>query len=418
MAPFDWTGIGFYLVNLLLGIGFGVALERGGFGDSRRIAAQFYLTDLTVLKVMFTAIVVAMLMTLWAQALGFLDPARVWIDRTYLASGSLGGFLLGMGMVVGGYCPGTSLVASSNLKIDGFFFIGGLLFGITVFGESVNRFWDFFQQDGFRGMFTLDQWLHTTKGMTAVVVTLISLAAFWGSERLERLQPAPAGGRRVPGAGIKAGAVILLLAAFGLILVPQPGLSDRLVRLGPELDRTLSRREVQIDPAELVDLMHNNQVRLMLLDVRDEADFNLFHLLDAEHRGPGDLTTEFARSIDPEELVVVMSNDEVRATAVWKALRADGVRGAYILAGGINQWLDLYGGLADPPALPVSTAAGTTAGMNRETAEPLRYVFPAALGDRTEIAWPDPHHMHLPERTYTPKAKVLKPVTLAGGGCG
>ncbi len=36
-------------------------LERGGFGSARILAAQFYFSNMRVLKVMFTAIVTAML---------------------------------------------------------------------------------------------------------------------------------------------------------------------------------------------------------------------------------------------------------------------------------------------------------------------------------------------------------------------
>jgi len=186
MAPFEWSGVSFFLINLVIGMGFGLALERGGFGDSRRIAAQFYLTDLTVLKVMFTAIVVAMLLTLWSSALGLLDLDRVYIDETFLGSGIIGGFLLGVGMVVGGYCPGTSLVASSNLKLDGIVFILGLFFGIFAFGEVVPKFWSFFQESGFKGTYTLDQWLGISKGMTAILVTGMALFTFWGAETLEK----------------------------------------------------------------------------------------------------------------------------------------------------------------------------------------------------------------------------------------
>ena len=188
MAPFEWTGIGFFLINLILGFAFGVALERAGFGDSRRIAGQFYLTDLTVLKVMFTAIVVAMLLMLWSGALGILDLDRVWIGEAYLASAILGGLVLGAGMVIGGYCPGTSLVASSNLKIDGLFFVGGLFFGVLVFGETVPQFWNFVQQAGFKGSTTLAQWLGISKGMAAVLVTGVALFAFWGAEKFEAYQ--------------------------------------------------------------------------------------------------------------------------------------------------------------------------------------------------------------------------------------
>ena len=63
MLPLDISSelgkAGGYLVFFLIGSGFGVALELAGFGDSRRLAAQFYFKDMTVLKTMFTGIIVA-----------------------------------------------------------------------------------------------------------------------------------------------------------------------------------------------------------------------------------------------------------------------------------------------------------------------------------------------------------------------
>jgi hypothetical protein len=47
------------MVELALGLGFGWFLERTGFGGGCRLCAQFYLYDMTVLKVMFIAIVTA-----------------------------------------------------------------------------------------------------------------------------------------------------------------------------------------------------------------------------------------------------------------------------------------------------------------------------------------------------------------------
>ncbi|HNB42010.1 MAG TPA: hypothetical protein PLG52_10955, partial [Anaerolineales bacterium] len=67
-AEHPWT----YLVFLVIGIAFGYTLEMSGFGDSRKLAAQFYFTELTVLKVMFTAIVTAMVLLFGAVGLGFL----------------------------------------------------------------------------------------------------------------------------------------------------------------------------------------------------------------------------------------------------------------------------------------------------------------------------------------------------------
>ena len=37
-----------FLLPLAIGVAFGVALERAGLGNARKLTGQFYLTDLTV----------------------------------------------------------------------------------------------------------------------------------------------------------------------------------------------------------------------------------------------------------------------------------------------------------------------------------------------------------------------------------
>jgi hypothetical protein len=55
-APFYPSGaLGFQgglLVALAVGTGFGFFLERAGLGNGNKLASQFYLTDLTVFKMM------------------------------------------------------------------------------------------------------------------------------------------------------------------------------------------------------------------------------------------------------------------------------------------------------------------------------------------------------------------------------
>ena len=106
MAPFDpatmsmpWA-TGF--VSLVLGFFFGFVLERSGFGTARKLTAQFYLYDMSVFKVMFTAIVTAMLLTFLGIGLGLIDFDRVWINPTYFGSQIVGGLVFGVGFVVGG----------------------------------------------------------------------------------------------------------------------------------------------------------------------------------------------------------------------------------------------------------------------------------------------------------------------------
>ena len=50
-----------FLIAFIIGLGFGFALEQAGFSSSRKLAGMFYGYDTTVLKVFFTAAIVAML---------------------------------------------------------------------------------------------------------------------------------------------------------------------------------------------------------------------------------------------------------------------------------------------------------------------------------------------------------------------
>lgn len=152
LAPLHLDG---FLVPLLLGAAFGATLERSGFGDARRLAAQFMLTELRVLKVMFTAIVTCLLWITLATSVGWLDFGALAVNPTWLGTAAVGGLLLGMGFVVGGYCPGTSIVSAATGKVDGMFFLAGVGAGVFVFGETGGAFRTFYDTAGALGRVTL-----------------------------------------------------------------------------------------------------------------------------------------------------------------------------------------------------------------------------------------------------------------------
>lgn len=183
-----WSADAEYVAAFVIGSAFGFFLEQGGFGNARKLALTFYLRDMTVVKVMFSAIVTAMLgMVLLAQ-LGALDLERVWLNPTYLWPGIVGGVIMGFGFAIGGYCPGTAVVGAATLKVDAFFNIGGALLGMWAFGElypqpAVTRFY----QSGFLGeRATLPGYFGLPYGMVAFLVVLMALAFFLASEWLER----------------------------------------------------------------------------------------------------------------------------------------------------------------------------------------------------------------------------------------
>ena len=63
----------------------------------------------------FTAIIVAMTLIFLTSSLGLLDYNLLWVPPTYLWPGIVGGLIMGVGFIIGGFCPGTSLVAMALL---------------------------------------------------------------------------------------------------------------------------------------------------------------------------------------------------------------------------------------------------------------------------------------------------------------
>jgi uncharacterized membrane protein YedE/YeeE len=172
-------------VAVTIGIAFGWALERAGLGDARKLAGQFYLTDLTVLKVMFSAIVTAMLGAYWLARLGVLDLSRVYVPETFLLPQLVGGVLFGVGFAIAGLCPGTSCVAAATGKGDGAMVMLGMFAGVLVTGLGFNTLWDFYDSTS-RGALTLPQLLHVPYGVLVAGVVAMALLAFRFAEHVEQ----------------------------------------------------------------------------------------------------------------------------------------------------------------------------------------------------------------------------------------
>ena len=413
MTPFHFTGVAATIVTLLTGFAFGFVLERAGFGNSRNLAAQFYLYDMRVLKVMFTAIVTAMVLLFAGAALGVIDMGQIWVPPTYLGPAVVGGFLLGLGFIVGGYCPGTSLVSASTLKVDGIFFVFGVAAGMGVFSQAVPHFAGFWNFAGDFGRLTLFDLVNVDAGLVVFAVVVMAACAFAAAEWSERhFDPDSLRGSSGPMTAAirrlrRAALVAAVLVAGVALIVGQPNTERLLASQASVLDEKLNSREPFIDPAELHSLMHNNQIELILLDVRSEADFNAFHLLDARRITLDELRRGWARDVLPAKVIVLMSNDEQAATEAWRYVAAYSNANPYILAGGINRWLEVFAdGRFDAPG-PTEAAGGD---------DRLRHQFPQAVGARHPQS--RPAAKLTASRPFDARVKVRKPMRAEGGGCG
>jgi uncharacterized protein len=192
MSPLSETGIlgpaGVLLTAPLIGFAFGWFLERGGLGDARKLAGQFYFTDLTVFKVLFSALVTAMLGAFWLDRFGLLDLDLVYLPETFVLPQAAGGALFGAGFLLGGLCPGTSCVAAAAGRLDGFGIIGGMLLGVAGFNAVFDWIAPFYNSTAL-GAVTFADMAGMSRGAGVAVVTVVALAGFAVATRLERRQP-------------------------------------------------------------------------------------------------------------------------------------------------------------------------------------------------------------------------------------
>ncbi|MEM9530306.1 MAG: YeeE/YedE thiosulfate transporter family protein [Pseudomonadota bacterium] len=182
--PLELSGTASLISALAIGLVFGFFLEQGGMGDAQKIAGQFYLRDMAVLKIMFSAIVTASLGLFWFAKLGWLDYDRVFLLPTFVWPQVVGGMVFGAGFVVAGLCPGTSCVAAVSGRVDGAATLFGLFAGIIIFNE-VFPWIEPFYRSGELGAVDLPGVWEISHGSILLLLVGVALGAFMISERLE-----------------------------------------------------------------------------------------------------------------------------------------------------------------------------------------------------------------------------------------
>lgn len=173
------------LIALVIGIGFGYALEQAGFSSSRKLVGMFYGYDTTVIKVFFTAAIVALIGSQLLSYFGLLDLNKVFVNEYYVKSAIIGGIVMGAGFIMGGFCPGTGLSAMSIGKIDAiFFFLGGLA-GAFVFAET----WPLIQDlatSSYKGPVKINEALGLSTGAFILLLIIAAVVMFWIAEKAEQ----------------------------------------------------------------------------------------------------------------------------------------------------------------------------------------------------------------------------------------
>jgi uncharacterized protein len=172
---------------LSTGILFGFVLEQAGFGSPCKLTAQFRLTDWSVFKVMFTAILVASLGIQFLQINNTFGSSGFYVSQAILGATGLGGALVGAGFAVGGYCPGTSVVGAMSGRMDGVVFALGMILGVWLFSTVFDTQWmQSILSAGKLPEKTLPGLLGVSPWVVTLGVSVLAVIGFTLGARLER----------------------------------------------------------------------------------------------------------------------------------------------------------------------------------------------------------------------------------------
>ncbi len=333
------------LLGTLIGFAFGFVLERAGFGNAKNLAAQFYLTDTRVLKVMFSAIATACAGLGLLAGVGVLDLSLVSVPETFLGPHVVGGLLLGIGFMVSAYCPGTGVVAMASGKWDGFWAIVGVMAGSLVFGFVWGPLEGFYRS-GAMGSVTIAQATGLPFPVLAAGVVAMAIGCFLGAEKLEQVFAKKAGKAAPvsnPPVRNRAFAAMGALSVLGLVTVALPARPNAVVK----------RPIAKVGAVELARMIVAAPQELWILDLRDAKAG------PAAERIPGTVTlpegttaATFAATLPATRTLVAYAQGDV-------AELPEGLRSfpgeVLVLAGGFDSWKSSVLAAPQPPVEPTPT---------------------------------------------------------------
>jgi rhodanese-related sulfurtransferase/uncharacterized membrane protein YedE/YeeE len=330
-----------WLAVFPIGFLFGYFLQRSGFTDSRKVAAVFYLKDVDVPVVMFTAIVVGMLGLFGLSLFGLLDISRVYLLPTYLGPMAAGGLLFGVGMAIGGFCPGTSVASVATGKLDALVFVIGVFVGTLIFGDFYPA-WQGFYLSGYKNVYSLNELLHLGLAPTMFLVILLAVGASMGLRGLQQyfwnnVERKPSPRRRA------LVAVALASAAVVAFLIPTQAffaIENTAGSMGG-WDRPWADplEKVMVDPLAAGEVVYRHSDRTQCFDLRSPAEFEQGHLRGARNITASELAQ---KTFLPGTVVLAYAQkDDPNLRSTVKALRQQGVR-AFGVEGGFQALKPYY----------------------------------------------------------------------------
>ncbi|MCE1163766.1 MAG: YeeE/YedE family protein [Bacteroidetes bacterium] len=326
-----------FIVALLIGIGFGFILEQAGFSTSRKLVGLFYGYDFTVLRVFFTAGITAMFGVVLLGHFGLLDLNIIYINPTYLQSAIVGGLIMGLGFVIGGFCPGTGVCAAAIGKVDAMFFVLGSLLGVFAFAEFYPSFEGLYKA-GFLGSPRIFESLNMSQSLFAFLLILIAVTAFIVVTKIESKVNGKPDPELQPEKKYLLIAGIVILIGLSAFLLPEKQSSVLNNAKDPAVVSKIDYKKMS--PDELAYRLIDQNDNIVLFDLRSKENFKELALPQSDN-----VTYEFLFGKDAKKKLSLKSTqkifigdteaDEMKAAYIARVL---GYQDISILKGGFGEF--------------------------------------------------------------------------------
>lgn len=340
-----------YFAAFCIGLLFGFLLDRAGFGSSRRLAGIFYFRDMAVLKVMFTAMITAMLGLSGLLSLGWIRPDQLYFMPTIYGAQVVGGLLFGVGFVMSGWCPGTAAVGLASGKWDALLFLLGATLGSILFNELYSAIKPLYNW-GQAGVSFIYEALGMPRAAFGLLFTAVAVACFWGAEYIEKKRNV--GGIYFNTPFLKAFSLAFLVFAGGLLILPpfshlaaapRSAASDS-EKLRAEIEQSernllaaIETAQDHMEPMELAARLMAGDPDLLLVDIRTPQEFARFHIRGAVNA----VLMELPELLAPHKnkgIVVLYSNGMTHPAQARDALTRLGFENVYILTDGLKGFME------------------------------------------------------------------------------
>lgn len=339
-----------------IGFMFGFFLEIAGFGSSRKLTNIFYFRDMAVLKVMFTAVLVALIGYQYMAILGVTDPTQIYGLETFFGAQAVGGLLFGVGFVMGGWCPGTALVGIASLKWDALVFLVGAGIGSILFNETFSYVKPLYE-GGAEGISLLPDKLQISTPLFIVLLSIGAILMFALSTWIEKKS------KNVPMPTFKEEkknqwmALVLLFSSALLFVLPEAPKPFPRVEENPDLvDSTtmqtffsttpellfqeIVQEKDHLDAIVVAKLLMEDARDICLVDIRPIEEYQQFSLRGAIHMPLEQMLQRASQELPKTSQIILYSNGTTHAAQAWVILKQLGWPRVFVILNGISGFIE------------------------------------------------------------------------------